>query len=132
MDCHECQSLGMLLQGVKRSAILGNRHLMLGSILQVLDGADGAKAVDDLWPAFHESEVHATPIMVDFDYDGVMDILLATNDGELLFIKDTVSSTQHTANFPSHTLLTLRIGKAAFVPEASILPSHAELWCSPY
>ena len=58
---------------------------------QVVDGADGAKAMDDFWPAFHESEVHATPVMVDFDYDGVMDILLATNDGELLVIKDTVS-----------------------------------------
>ena len=56
-----------------------------------MDGADGAKAMDDFWPAFHESEVHATPVMVDFDYDGVMDILLATNDGELLVIKDTVS-----------------------------------------
>lgn len=31
--------------------------------------------------------------MVDFDYDGVMDILLATNDGELLIIKDTVRPT---------------------------------------
>lgn len=59
---------------------------------QVVDGADGAKAMDDFWPAFHESEVHATPVMVDFDYDGVMDILLATNDGELLVIKDTVSA----------------------------------------
>ena len=47
--------------------------------------------MDDFWPAVHESEVHATPVMVDFDYDGVMDILLATNDGELLVIKDTVS-----------------------------------------
>lgn len=130
MDCHERQSLGMLMQGVKRSAILGNCHLTLDALLQVLDGADGAKAVDDLWPAFHKSEVHATPIMVDFDYDGIMDILLATNDGELLFIKDTVSCTQHAANFPSDTLLTLRIGKAACVPEASILSSYAELWCS--
>jgi hypothetical protein len=76
---------------------------MLVAILQVLDGADGAKAVDDLWPAFHKSEVHATPVTVDFDYDGVMDFLLATNDGELIFIKDTVSCapTQHPPNCPS-------------------------------
>ena len=57
-----------------------------------MDGADGAKAVDDFWPAFHQSDVHASPLMVDFDYDGVLDILLATSDGELLVVKDTVRS----------------------------------------
>ena len=56
----------------------------------MLDGADGAKAQDDFWPAFHQSDVHASPLMVDFDYDGVLDILLATSDGELLVVKDTV------------------------------------------
>ena len=60
------------------------------ALMQVLDGADGAKAQDDLWPAFHKSDVHASPIMVDFDYDGVLDILLATSNGELLVVKDTV------------------------------------------
>ena len=60
------------------------------ALIQVLDGADGAKAQDDFWPAFHKSDVHASPIMVDFDYDGVLDILVATSDGELLVIKDTV------------------------------------------
>lgn len=56
----------------------------------MLDGADGAKALDDLWPAFHQSDVHASPIMADFDYDGILDILLATSDGEVLIVKDTV------------------------------------------
>ena len=56
----------------------------------MLDGADGAKAFDDLWPAFHQSDVHASPIMADFDYDGILDILLATSNGEVLVVKDTV------------------------------------------
>ena len=57
---------------------------------QVLDGSDGAKASDDSWPAFHKSTVHASPIMYDIDFDGVLDILVATYDGEILAIKDTV------------------------------------------
>ena len=56
----------------------------------MLDAADGAKAADDQWPAFHQSTVHASPVMFDFDSDGVLDILLATYNGEILVIKDTV------------------------------------------
>lgn len=58
--------------------------------MQVVDAADGAKAADDQWPAFHKSTVHASPVMFDFDFDGVLDILVATYDGEILVIKDTV------------------------------------------
>ena len=57
---------------------------------QVLEGPDGAKALG--WPAFHRSNVHASPLMYDIDLDGVRDILLATYDGEVLFFKDTVGS----------------------------------------
>ena len=88
-----------------------------------MDGADGAKAMDDFWPAFHESEVHATPVMVDIDYDGVMDILLATNDGELLVIKDTVSPL-YFPRFPaSSAQSTLRL--------RGFLPGHDCLACRP-
>ena len=83
--------------------------------MQILDGADGAKALDDLWPAFHQSEVHATPVMVDFDYDGVMDILLATNDGELLVIKDTVRSPSAHPGCP--TYWTMRGFRTWYVPQ---------------
>ena len=60
-------------------------------IKQVLDGSDGARAKSDSWPAFHESVVHASPLLYDYDKDNVKDILLATYDGEILVIKDTVS-----------------------------------------
>ena len=51
---------------------------------------DGAKASDDLWPAFHKSFVHTSPLLFDFDEDGILDILVATYNGEVLVIKDTV------------------------------------------
>ena len=88
----------------------------------MLDGGDGAKALDDFWPAFHQSEVHASPIMVDFDYDGVMDILLATNDGELLDVKDTVRSLPAQAERPCHT--TLRQAELASSPASCSLSLH--------
>ena len=65
-------------------------HARLLADRQVLDGADGAKAADGQWPAFHRSMVHASPLMVDLDGDGVLDILVATYDGEVLAVKDTV------------------------------------------
>ena len=55
---------------------------------QVLEGQEGAQAVG--WPAFHKSMIHASPMLYDFDFDGVRDIMLATYDGEILFFKDTV------------------------------------------
>ncbi len=56
----------------------------------MLDGVDGAKASDDSWPAFHKSFVHASPVLFDFDENGVLDILIATYNGEILVVKDTV------------------------------------------
>ena len=56
--------------------------------LQVLESGDGAQAVG--WPAFHQSTVHASPLLYDMDFDGVRDVMLATYDGEVLFFKDTV------------------------------------------
>ena len=58
--------------------------------MQVVEGADGAKAVHDSWPAFHKSTVHASPLLSDFDFDGILDILVATYDGEIRVFKDTV------------------------------------------
>lgn len=57
---------------------------------QVLEGLEGAQAVG--WPAFHKSSVHASPLLYDWDFDGVRDILLATYDGQVLAFKDTVGS----------------------------------------
>ena len=58
---------------------------------QVVNGANGAKASEDGWPAFHKSTVHTSPLTFDFDFDNVLDILVATYDGEILAFKDTVS-----------------------------------------
>ena len=63
----------------------------LGLRMQVIEAADGAKAVHDAWPAFHKSTVHASPLLHDFDFDGILDILVATYDGEIRIFKDTVS-----------------------------------------
>lgn len=35
------------------------------------------------WPAFHQSLLHASPLLYDFDFDGVRDILVTTFDGEV-------------------------------------------------
>ena len=60
-------------------------------LCQVVEAADGAKALEDGWPGYHESTVHASPLLYDFDADGINDILLATYEGEVLIFKDTVS-----------------------------------------
>lgn len=56
--------------------------------MQVLGGPDGSQAVG--WPAFHKSTMHASPLLYDIDFDGIRDVLLATYDGEIVFVKDTV------------------------------------------
>ncbi len=60
-------------------------------LVQVVEGSNGAKARGDAWPAFHRSMVHASPLLHDFDFDNIPDILVATYDGDILFYKDTVS-----------------------------------------
>lgn len=39
---------------------------------------------------FHESTVHASPLLYDWDLDGTPDILVVTYDGEVMAFKDTV------------------------------------------
>lgn len=39
------------------------------------------------WPAFHQSNVHASPLLFDIDKDGVREIALATYNGEVLFFR---------------------------------------------
>ncbi|KAJ7950191.1 Protein DEFECTIVE IN EXINE FORMATION 1 [Quillaja saponaria] len=39
------------------------------------------------WPAFHQSTVHASPLLYDIDKDGVREIVLATYNGEVLFFR---------------------------------------------
>lgn len=62
---------------------------MLVGTAQALDGEDGARAADGAWPAFHRSTAHTSPLAHDVDYDGVLDLLIATYDGEILAIRDT-------------------------------------------
>lgn len=39
------------------------------------------------WPAFHQSTVHASPLLYDIDKDGSREIALATYNGEVLFFR---------------------------------------------
>lgn len=39
------------------------------------------------WPAFHQSNVHSSPLLFDIDKDGVREIALATYNGEVLFFR---------------------------------------------
>jgi len=55
---------------------------------QLEQGVDGAKALG--WPAFHQSTVHASPLLYDWDLDGTPDVLVTTYNGEVLAFKDTV------------------------------------------
>ena len=110
---------------------------------QIVDGSNGAKARGDSWPAFHKSTVHASPLIYDFDFDNVQDIVLATFDGEILFFKDTVSlgnslirpalilCSPHAASCTIHSSVFSIAG--AFLPvidvkHASVLTSGRH-WC---
>ncbi|KAK9136496.1 hypothetical protein Syun_015826 [Stephania yunnanensis] len=53
--------------------------------LEVLEGSDGDKMPG--WPAFHQSNVHSSPLLFDIDKDGVREIALATYNGEVLFFR---------------------------------------------
>lgn len=64
-------------------------HIAHACQIQALDGEDGARAADGAWPAFHRSTAHTSPLAHDVDYDGVLDLLIATYDGEILAIRDT-------------------------------------------
>ena len=39
------------------------------------------------WPAFHQSTVHASPLLYDIDKDGMREIALGTYNGEVLFFR---------------------------------------------
>lgn len=60
------------------------------SYWQVVEAADGAKALEDGWPGYHESTTHASPLLYDFDADGINDLLLPTYEGEIIIFRDTV------------------------------------------
>ena len=62
------------------------------NFLQVLDAADGARAID--WEGQHQSALHTSALLFDIDYDGIQDILVATYDGDVVAFKDTVSLQQ--------------------------------------
>jgi hypothetical protein len=75
----------------------------------VLDGVDGAKASDDSWPAFHKSFVHTSPVLFDFNEDGVLKFLIATYNGEILVVKDTVGAALTCTPSPRGTCMILRM-----------------------
>lgn len=75
----------------------------------MLDGVDGAKASDDSWPAFHKSFVHTSPVLFDFNEDGVLEILIATYNGEILVVKDTVGAALTCTPRPRGTCMILRM-----------------------
>jgi hypothetical protein len=39
------------------------------------------------WPAFHQSNVHSSPLLYDIDKDGVREIVLATYNGVVNFFR---------------------------------------------
>jgi len=53
--------------------------------LEVLEGTDGDKVPG--WPAFHQSNVHSSPLLYDIDKDGVREIALATYNGVVNFFR---------------------------------------------
>ncbi len=53
----------------------------------MLEGTDGAPAPG--WPAFHKSTLHSSPVLFDWDGDGVQDIVIATYNGEIMAFRDT-------------------------------------------
>lgn len=58
------------------------------TLWQVVEGRDGGKVAG--FEAYFKSQLHASPLLYDIDFDGIQDILVATYDGEILFFKDTV------------------------------------------
>lgn len=57
--------------------------------IHVVDGHTGG--MDTTFEASHRSTLHTTPLMFDIDFDGVLDIVVATYDGDVQFFRDTVS-----------------------------------------
>ncbi|KAM7261962.1 hypothetical protein ACFE04_021039 [Oxalis oulophora] len=44
--------------------------------------------VTPVWPAFHQSAVHSSPLLYDIVKDGVRDIVLSTSSSEVLFLRE--------------------------------------------
>jgi outer membrane protein assembly factor BamB len=55
--------------------------------LHILEGRTGAE--DTTFEAQHRSTLHASPLLYDIDFDGVLDIVVATYDGDIQFFRDT-------------------------------------------
>lgn len=53
-----------------------------------MDALTGTKEIDI--ESFHESTVHGSPLLYDIDFDGTLDIIVATYHGEILAFKDNV------------------------------------------
>ena len=60
--------------------------------LAVVEARDGARS--PTFEGYHRSTLHTSPLMHDVDFDGVLDIVVATYDGQVKFFKDTVRGTQ--------------------------------------
>lgn len=55
--------------------------------VHVLDGRTGGE--DTNFEAEHHSTLHASPVLYDIDFDGVLDLVVATYQGDIQFFKDT-------------------------------------------
>eukprot|EP00824_Muranothrix_gubernata_P001186 TRINITY_DN113_c1_g1_i3.p1 TRINITY_DN113_c1_g1~~TRINITY_DN113_c1_g1_i3.p1 ORF type:complete len:387 (-),score=113.32 TRINITY_DN113_c1_g1_i3:10-1170(-) len=68
----------------------GTKDVVLASFnrfLEALDGNDGDKAPG--WPFTSVHRVfHASPLVYDIDHDGVGDLLFATGNGEVFFVRE--------------------------------------------
>jgi hypothetical protein len=70
----------------------GFKYIIVPSFVhnvEVFQGDNGAQAAG--FPAFHNDKVHASPLMYDIDHDGILDIVIATYSGDILFYQDNGS-----------------------------------------
>jgi len=68
----------------------GNKEVVAGTFtrfIETLEGSDGHSAPG--WPfSFLRSSFHSSPLYHDVDGDGVQEVIVTTNDGEIVFLKE--------------------------------------------
>ncbi|CAH1792446.1 unnamed protein product [Owenia fusiformis] len=54
----------------------------------VIDGEDGLVLENSKWPVhLQDTSVHASPLQYDINFDGMLDIMITTSDGQFLFYR---------------------------------------------
>ena len=61
--------------------------------VDVLEGPTGAQSIG--WPVNHRSTLHASPVMADCDFDGVLDIVVVTYSAEIVCYSDNGGKVLH-------------------------------------